>query len=898
MRVLCLACLVALPVHLRAEYHRFNTQDKADGIMQEVRWPAWWANEYNAIYSNQNPIKGANGEQVGFYGGMPIDAKSSQSAKIIWSFWSPKATSNPNATVTAAWTGPNMYAPLHIGEGASGKVAGDCPLLTTNRWYREVMRIWPAADGTPNVGYAARWLRDPATTNWYHLATMKIPFTPVGMAAPLTGFQEGLGGLGIRRTDYRNVYYHVHDGGPWQKANQFSVQVKSDENATAGLFDNATAAFFETSKTADYLNQVLRNPPLVTGSLYLIASETASTNNLLRNLARPGTVFTQDSGWVATLTLTNQSDVPPADALVVTNYGASVNGDQLLVYWSVPMTSSPQFSYQIDVYNNANYSGTPAATFYDIDPEARQKLLTVSGVNTPYVRLTVVDVMNQTNPAIAMTAAPAILSPATNVVGAVNGLAYQYYESPSNYRVMPDFSRLTPVYQGAVNYPDLTVRRQRQQYAFNYTGYVNVPANGIYTFTLNSSDGSRLLIDGDLVVDWNGDHSPSAKNGWVGLQAGLHRVNVQYFFDEQNINAHDLSDALTVSWAGPGLHESVVPASAWYRAVPPNEPVVTLLTPGNGLSVCDSNVTFTAGVARNGVTVNRVEYHVGDHYWGSSATLPYAVNTMMWASQSNVVRVRLFYNGTNSVDSGEKVVKTTNMNLGSWAVTGIGMHLEPVGAAVVGGTSSVVGDGLNLLSQQVSGDCVVTAHLAGLTTAGGMSPDGQAPDSGWQAGIILKQNTNGTPGSPLGDKFSQYASVFERIHGGSYFEDSTMHNAGGSHPSENLGAYSWFRLQRIGDVFTSYVSKDGVAWLGVNTNTLAGIGPVLHAGVFTYAASSANPNVLLASFDNVSITSNVSKHVGSRLEPATATVGTNQPDSLQSKARHKKNRLAKVVNQS
>ena len=66
-----------------------------------------------------------------------------------------------------------------------------------------------AADGTPNLGFIARWLRDPATGNWYHLATMRIPFAATGING-LSGFQEdfGHGNRNPRRTDYRNVYYH------------------------------------------------------------------------------------------------------------------------------------------------------------------------------------------------------------------------------------------------------------------------------------------------------------------------------------------------------------------------------------------------------------------------------------------------------------------------------------------------------------------------------------------------------------------------------------------------------------------------------------------------------------------------------------------------------------------
>jgi hypothetical protein len=42
-----------------------------------------------------------------------------------------------------------------------------------------------------------------------------------------------------------------------------------------------------------------------------------------------------------------------------------------------------------------------------------------------------------------------------------------------------------------------------------------------------------------------------------------------------------------------------------------------------------------------------------------------------------------------------------------------------------------------------------------------------------------------------------------------------------------------------------------------NRVALAGIGQVLHVGVYTYGSPSKNPNILLASFDNVSIVGNI-----------------------------------------
>ena len=85
------------------------------------------------------------------------------------------------------------------------------------------------------------------------------------------------------------------------------------------------------------------------------------------------------------------------------------------------------------------------------------------------------------------------------------------------------------------------------------TGYLNVPADGIYTFALMSDDGSWLKIDGNMVVDNDRPQSPHEEVCQQALRQGLHYFEVRYFdsnggmlrlwvFDEQGnrLNPADL----------------------------------------------------------------------------------------------------------------------------------------------------------------------------------------------------------------------------------------------------------------------------------------------------------------------------------------------------------------------
>lgn len=60
-------------------------------------------------------------------------------------------------------------------------------------------------------------------------------------------------------------------------------------------------------------------------------------------------------------------------------------------------------------------------------------------------------------------------------------------------------------------------------------GFINIPADGIYTFALTSDDGSTLVIDGDKVVDNDGPHSPREVIGQKAMSKGYHPIELRYF---------------------------------------------------------------------------------------------------------------------------------------------------------------------------------------------------------------------------------------------------------------------------------------------------------------------------------------------------------------------------------
>lgn len=112
------------------------------------------------------------------------------------------------------------------------------------------------------------------------------------------------------------------------------------------------------------------------------------------------------------------------------------------------------------------------------------------------------------------------------VVIRVSELAYEYYEGP--YTSMPDFETATAARTGTTT--DFVLPRHREDnFAVRYSGTITVPANGTYLFYTVSDDGSRLFIDGELVVDNGGTHPERRVEETVSLERGEHSIRVTMF---------------------------------------------------------------------------------------------------------------------------------------------------------------------------------------------------------------------------------------------------------------------------------------------------------------------------------------------------------------------------------
>lgn len=127
------------------------------------------------------------------------------------------------------------------------------------------------------------------------------------------------------------------------------------------------------------------------------------------------------------------------------------------------------------------------------------------------------------------------LRPADNRLNPIDGLRVEYYQlnAPD---VLPDYESLIPFDQEVsteVNYPSTNGVFMNSGLADDvgavFSGYVLAIKDGIYTFTTDSDDGSRLYIGDEVVVENDGLHGMVKRGGSIPLHQGWHLIRIEFF---------------------------------------------------------------------------------------------------------------------------------------------------------------------------------------------------------------------------------------------------------------------------------------------------------------------------------------------------------------------------------
>ena len=113
--------------------------------------------------------------------------------------------------------------------------------------------------------------------------------------------------------------------------------------------------------------------------------------------------------------------------------------------------------------------------------------------------------------------------------GSGHGVNYHYYEG-QDWHFLPTFDALSPVASGiSYQFRIEDIPQTKGQFGIQYTGWIKITQAGTHRFYTNSDDGSKLYIDGQEVVNNDGDHGTVERSGSIELGVGYHHITFDYF---------------------------------------------------------------------------------------------------------------------------------------------------------------------------------------------------------------------------------------------------------------------------------------------------------------------------------------------------------------------------------
>ena len=187
------------------------------------------------------------------------------------------------------------------------------------------------------------------------------------------------------------------------------------------------------------------------------------------------------------------------------------------------------------------------------------------------------------------------LSPASNTVKASTYFSGLHYEHTTGSWINLDSVDWTwAEVTGRVSAFTLSPKTQDDYYNFSFDGYLLITSGGSYEFRVTSSDGSRLYINNNLVVNNDGQHDLKTVTGApMSLATGPNRIYLQYF-------EHTGVDSLYVEYKGPDTGNQWTEVSTEVLKSDPS--VVTAIgNPDNG-----PEDSFTVSVFPNPATQDNI----------------------------------------------------------------------------------------------------------------------------------------------------------------------------------------------------------------------------------------------------------------------------------------------------
>jgi len=228
--------------------------------------------------------------------------------------------------------------------------------------------------------------------------------------------------------------------------------------------------------------------------------------------------------------------------------------------------------------------------------------------------------------------------------GTGNGLAGNYFNG-MNFET-PVFSRRDDVIQFDWNTgsPDASVNVD--QFSARWTGQIQPKYTDTYTFYINSDNGRRLWINGQLIIDkWISDYGIEY-SGTITLKAGQkYDIKLEYFENDGGANCK-------LEWSSQLQTREVVPKNQLYA----NQlPMVSITAPtNNAVYTSPASLIITANANDMDGSISKVEFYNGTTLLNTDNAAPYSYTWTNVGTGTHMITARA-YDNANAVTTSSSI---------------------------------------------------------------------------------------------------------------------------------------------------------------------------------------------------------------------------------------------------
>lgn len=153
------------------------------------------------------------------------------------------------------------------------------------------------------------------------------------------------------------------------------------------------------------------------------------------------------------------------------------------------------------------------------------------------------------------------LTPAVPQVKTVPGVEWKAYIGVFPW--IPEVATLTPADTGYIDCPGTGIHEKNENEILYFEGFLQIPADGEYTFYLTANTGALLRIHSATVIDADyGYIRRTERSGTIKLKSGTHPFRLYHACHENS------KPLLSLLWSGPGIGKQKIPTNIFCRHKP------------------------------------------------------------------------------------------------------------------------------------------------------------------------------------------------------------------------------------------------------------------------------------------------------------------------------------------